>query len=135
LGGIYAYNNDEGNVATYGRLYTWDAAVRVAASIDGWHLPSRAEFEILMLFYGDTLSSDEDGVLYTNPPVGLNRVGGGRADIASTPPFGYLNEIWEMWATDTSIAGWDIFSETEKYYYIQYNVPTELGFSVRLIKD
>lgn len=44
LGGIYAYDDNEANVATYGRLYTWDAAVRVAASIDGWHLPSDAEW-------------------------------------------------------------------------------------------
>jgi uncharacterized protein (TIGR02145 family) len=32
LGGIYAYNDDENNVPIYGRLYTWDAAMRVAAS-------------------------------------------------------------------------------------------------------
>lgn len=46
-GGIYAYNDDEANVATYGRLYTWDAAVRVAAAQTGWHLPSQAEWQTL----------------------------------------------------------------------------------------
>src|SRR5574344_2077997 len=52
LGGIYAYNNNENNVATYGRLYTWDAAMRVAASIDGWHLPSDEEWTTLTTYLG-----------------------------------------------------------------------------------
>jgi uncharacterized protein (TIGR02145 family) len=51
-GDIYAYNNDEANVATYGRFYTWDAAMRVAASIDGWHLPSDAEWTTLTDYLG-----------------------------------------------------------------------------------
>lgn len=54
LGGIYAYDNNEANVATYGRLYTWDAAVRVAASIEGWHLPSDAEWNTLTAYLGGT---------------------------------------------------------------------------------
>jgi uncharacterized protein (TIGR02145 family) len=40
--GSWAYDNDENNVDTYGRLYSWEAAKTAAP--DGWHLPSDAEW-------------------------------------------------------------------------------------------
>lgn len=44
----WAYNNDENNVAKYGRLYTWNAATdsRGIAPI-GWHVPTDAEWSTL----------------------------------------------------------------------------------------
>ena len=32
--------------------YTWDAAMRVASTLDGWHLPTKAEFEKLLRYCG-----------------------------------------------------------------------------------
>lgn len=43
---VFAEN--ELNVQTFGRLYTWDAAVKYAP--EGWHLPSKDEFEELENF-------------------------------------------------------------------------------------
>lgn len=43
FGGSYNDLTDKPSLG-YGRLYTWAAAVRVAASIEGWHLPSDAEW-------------------------------------------------------------------------------------------
>lgn len=53
-GGIYTQtvNYGQGNVVEY--YYTWDAAVRVAASISGWHLPSQNEWTILITAAGGT---------------------------------------------------------------------------------
>ncbi len=48
------YNNDEANVATYGRLYNWYAltdANNIAPA--GWHTPSLAEWDILRNYLGD----------------------------------------------------------------------------------
>lgn len=44
----WAYNNDENNVAKYGRLYTWYAATdtRNIAPV-GWHVPTDAEWTTL----------------------------------------------------------------------------------------
>ncbi|MBO7512721.1 MAG: fibrobacter succinogenes major paralogous domain-containing protein [Fibrobacter sp.] len=42
----FCYNNKEDNCAKYGRLYKWHAAL--TACPDGWHLPSKAEFETLI---------------------------------------------------------------------------------------
>jgi uncharacterized protein (TIGR02145 family) len=47
------YNNNEGNVATYGRLYNWYAvadANNVAPA--GWHVPSYAEWDVLRNYLG-----------------------------------------------------------------------------------
>ena len=32
--------------------YTWDAAMRVASTLEGWHLPTKAEFEKLLRYCG-----------------------------------------------------------------------------------
>jgi len=52
VSGSKCYNNDPGNCRKYGRLYNWDAAMRVCPY--GWHLPSDYEWDVLM--------ADVDGV-------------------------------------------------------------------------
>ncbi len=42
----YCYDDDPENCEKYGRLYTWKAANYVCP--EGWHLPTKEEFEILM---------------------------------------------------------------------------------------
>jgi uncharacterized protein (TIGR02145 family) len=44
--GSVCYDNDSANCETYGRLYNWEAA-RVACPT-GWHLPSDAEWDVLI---------------------------------------------------------------------------------------
>ena len=48
--GIYAYNDQAANAATYGRLYVWTAAN--AAAPAGWRLPTAAEWEALIARFG-----------------------------------------------------------------------------------
>ena len=43
-------NYGHGDVVEY--HYTWDAAVRVAASVTGWHLPTKEEFDALVSYVG-----------------------------------------------------------------------------------
>jgi uncharacterized protein (TIGR02145 family) len=50
--GSKVYGNDNANAAIYGRLYTWDQAM--AAVPAGWHLPSRAEWNELIAFLGES---------------------------------------------------------------------------------
>jgi uncharacterized protein (TIGR02145 family) len=42
----YCYDNNPENCEKYGRLYTWAAANYVCP--EGWHLPTKEEFETLM---------------------------------------------------------------------------------------
>jgi len=44
------YDNDPDNGDTYGRLYTWEAALD--ACPDGWHLPTDEEWKILEMYLG-----------------------------------------------------------------------------------
>jgi uncharacterized protein (TIGR02145 family) len=46
----WCYDNDESNGKEYGRLYTWEAAK--AACPDGWHLPTREEWDALVKAVG-----------------------------------------------------------------------------------
>jgi len=51
LNGVYAYDDNENNVAEYGRLYTNNAALNGAPN--GWHLPTLQEWEILIAYLGN----------------------------------------------------------------------------------
>ncbi|HPQ21704.1 MAG TPA: FISUMP domain-containing protein, partial [Saprospiraceae bacterium] len=59
----FAYNNDENNVATYGRLYTWAAIMKGESLVDNpdyvqgicsdeWHIPSDSEWKQLEIELG-----------------------------------------------------------------------------------
>lgn len=52
--GSFCYNNNDDNCATYGRLYNWSAAN--AACPDGWHLPTNAEWETLIVTVDGSLT-------------------------------------------------------------------------------
>ena len=43
----WAYNNDNANVAAYGRLYTYNVASSGSICPAGWHVPSNTEWSIL----------------------------------------------------------------------------------------
>jgi uncharacterized protein (TIGR02145 family) len=42
------YNNNPANCAAYGRLYSWPAAMAAAETIEGWHIPTEAEWDALL---------------------------------------------------------------------------------------
>jgi uncharacterized protein (TIGR02145 family) len=48
----YPPNNDEANVASFGRLYVWADAK--ACVPDGWHLPTQDDWNTLFTFLGGT---------------------------------------------------------------------------------
>ena len=48
--GSYCYEDDASNCKIYGRLYTWETAMKVCPK--GFHLPSRAEFDRLFQAVG-----------------------------------------------------------------------------------
>ncbi len=53
--GCFAYKDDEKYVKDYGRLYTYDAAVKVCP--EGWHLPSDKEWKDLEVYLGMDIHS------------------------------------------------------------------------------
>jgi uncharacterized protein (TIGR02145 family) len=56
LGGIYVYNNDESYVIENGRLYTQEAARRIANYYTGWRLPNDRDWGDLGVWHGLNLT-------------------------------------------------------------------------------
>lgn len=111
--GCSAYNNDENNVATYGRLYTWEAAKK--ACPDDWHLPTDNEWKQLEMAIGmsqseanDTLSRGTNIGTKLKATSGWNSNGNGTDDFgfsalagsygASANYFGYIGNSGYWWS-------------------------------------
>lgn len=58
----YCYNNSETYCDEYGRLYTWDAANNACPS--GWHLPSRSEWAVMLVYISKNPKNDTASVVY-----------------------------------------------------------------------
>jgi len=85
--GSKCYNNSEANCMTYGRLYNWKTATTACPS--GWHLPSNAEWNVLMKF---TNPSYFDNSHCANAGTKLKATSGWNTDsgyIAGTDNYGF----------------------------------------------
>lgn len=125
----YVYNDNESYLNDYGRYYTWEAAKK--PFIEGWHLPSEAEWNILE----STLGSDVGAKL---------KVGGSSGFEAKLA--GYR----DYWGGYTELNSWGVFW-TSSVYTSDHSFVRNLfsfinnfehsgcgiiaGNSVRLIKD
>ena len=89
--GDFCYDDDAENFTTYGRLYTWFIARSVCPN--GWHLPSKKEFETLLGAVGGT----ENSAKKLKSSSGWDENGNGQdAFCFSALPAGkvYLNETY-----------------------------------------
>jgi uncharacterized protein (TIGR02145 family) len=143
LGGIYAY----GDVATYGRLYTWEAALRVAAIIDGWHLPSDAEWTTLANYLGgNSVAGGKLKEAGTTHWISPNEGATNETGFTALPGSGYSSYDDSFHDVGYSGAWWSSSENGEYYAYtwrlnyrikdlFRYDYSKEDGRSVRLIKD
>ena len=158
------YNNDNGNIATYGLLYNWyavDDSRNIAPA--GWHVPTDAEYTTLENYLiangynwdgtttgnkiGKSLASktgwsssfvagDVGNNMSTNNASGFSALPGGYR-VCSSGTFGSIGTIGYWWsATEYSSANaWN------RYLYYNYSDfsgasrSKQYGFSVRLIRD
>lgn len=149
--GCWAYDNNESNVATYGRLYNWEAAK--AACPSGWHLPTDEEWKQLEMTIGMSQSqADSTNLRGTDEGEKLKATsrwfvnGNGTDDYGfSAFPGGYLTTTSDFtsmgqhgywWsATERDHSAWyrNIFCESPK---IRRGILKKgLGHSVRCVKD
>ncbi|WP_308602515.1 fibrobacter succinogenes major paralogous domain-containing protein [uncultured Fibrobacter sp.] len=141
----FCYDNKSANCLKYGRLYTWDAAMR--ACPEGWHLPSDTEWKILVEAVGgkgvagkklkSTSGWDHDGngmdkYGFSVLPAGgryVNRYGDGLYSIA-----GEDANFWSSTEYDSYDAYyWDFLYDAERVRSL-YNFK-DVGFSVRCLRD
>lgn len=141
-GGIYTQtvNYGQGNVVEY--YYTWDAAVRVANSINGWHLPSRSEWNSLISIAGNSTAGKKLKSTYG----WSSGNGNGYYNFAAFPA-GYWNSgSFNINSVGSQARFWtsDEYSSTKAYtrwfstgsqINSNYYTKTSYAHSIRLIKD
>ena len=136
-GGVgITYNPDNGQY-----YYTWDAAMRVAKSIPGWHLPSAEEWNAAAEACGaevvdndykdDPYMRDYEGTekLY----VSLSVLPVGYCDVGSFVDVGSYAYFWSATEGNSYYAYYRVFDTSgTMYLHVGYNGD---GLSVRLVKD
>ena len=158
----WAYNNDENNVAKYGRLYTWYAATDSRSIAPaGWHVPTDAEWTTLVNYLiangynydgttfeekiakalaatTDWLASIDTGDigndLTKNNSSGFTALPGGFRD-----ENGLFEEVGRrgFWLSSTGYLSTNAMSRYLRYdnsYLFKYLSPKDYGFSVRCVK-
>lgn len=145
-GGIYAYDDDEGNVVTYGRLYTWAAALRVAGNTSGWHLPAVTEWDTLINFISDPSSAGgslkEIGITHWDTPntgasdnFGFTALPGGNR--ATGGIYAQLGIAGIFWTQDSHLASkaWTKYVIYNNDNITQSSYPRTSALQIRLIKN
>jgi uncharacterized protein (TIGR02145 family) len=144
----WAYNRDESNVATYGRLYTWYAATdsRNICPI-GWHLPNNRDWITLRDFLGGDNNAGGQlkakGTSFWNSPntgatngTGFTALPGGLCHYGAFDQIGKSGFWWSAASFESTT--WEAYfigmgSDTGLIYINIDNMKE--GFSIRCVKD
>ena len=145
----YCYDDDTANCTTYGRLYTWAAAMD--ACPEGWHLPDTTEWNTLESYVAKTISGGEDSVGYALKSKSgwteyNDKTGGSDAFGFGALPagyrygegtFGYVQRNADFWSSTEDSAS-DAYLLDLAYNYMDlfmdYSSKDE-ALSVRCVKD
>ncbi len=157
----WAYDDDESNVETYGRLYSWyevnkhvsegDEGYNIAP--EGWHVPTDEEWEELAQFIDDQNGYNNSGDVWYDVGTHLKATSGWNSDGNGTDDYGFagLPAGWRTSGYYYGIGTYTYFwSATEYssdyawYRTLTYNYTTfnryydsksQSGYSVRCVKD
>lgn len=149
-GGIYTQtvNYGQGDVVEY--YYIWDAAVRVAASISGWHLPSQTEWNTLTTTAGGNSNAGKklkatygwkysyakgtDDFGFTALPASYWYNDSGTEWKYNSSAVGEGTTFWTSNSSSSSVA-YDRYIVTNASIYSDSSNKTRRAYSVRLVKD
>jgi uncharacterized protein (TIGR02145 family) len=158
-GAYCAYNNNEDNVDTYGRLYNWyavDDSRNIAP--EGWHIPSDNEWKQLEIYLGmdpdeadlaeEWRGTDEGGKLkdtnyWESPNTGATNESGftalpaGYRGDEGASIFGAKGYFSLFWAS-TSSTNYHSWSRRLHYDHSDIRRPVHYnrdGYSIRCVKD
>ena len=143
-GNYWAYDNNNSNVETYGRLYDWETACDVCPT--GWHLPSDAEWKELTNYLGRETSvggkmkeigtshwfSPNEGATnesgFSALPGGYRHYDGDFLDMGYFATFWSSTERISHYTWTRSLA----YGSTDVYRSYDYKAH---GYSVRCVRD
>ena len=142
--GSYCYEDNDTRCQIYGKLYTWDAAMRACPA--GWHLPSMQEFATMVdVIGGPEIAGgklkDVEKLLWKEVNVGAtNEVGfsaqpgGRRYDSGLYAGLGYYAQFF----SSTEYNSREAYNLTIGYDYANtfiYNYKKAYAISVRCVKN
>jgi uncharacterized protein (TIGR02145 family) len=156
----WAYDGNENNVPTYGRLYTWYAATDVRnVCPSGWHIPGRIDWDNLEDYLmnngycyedsrneiGKSIAASADWAASSVPgEIGNDQESNNSSGFTGRPG-GYrgLNNTFQGLGESANWCSYYLQSGTTYMYYIGYNYKclngteahAEFGYSVRCLKD
>lgn len=138
----YCYNEDPVKCNKYGRLYEWEMAL--TACPDGWHLPSKEEWDAMIEFAGGKSDAGEKLKIGT----GWKYSGSGTDEFEfATIPGGYMHRGCDYRNIGFNAYFWTSTKKKNKYPYVKklsYNddkvseydrAYKDFGRSVRCIKN
>lgn len=141
----WAYDDDEQNATTYGRLYTW-YVVNDKRKIcpDGWHVPSDPEWQEMISFLGGNTAGGkmkEAGTSHWQAPnlgatneTGFTALPGGyRSFDGHYVSIGVSNYLWST--TPDGERSWGQRLHYNDSISERWSFEREAGVSVRCIKD
>jgi uncharacterized protein (TIGR02145 family) len=137
-GNYWAYNNDQSNVAKYGYLYDWQTSKKVSPT--GWHLPTKGEWDSLIIYLGDS-SNVVCEKLLPSGNSGFKAQFGGIYFPSPIEKFYSLNEVVAIWSS-TYVSGNQAYrlqlspkAVNPNDKLILWGWPCDCGLSVRLFRD
>lgn len=154
----FAYNDDEYNVPIYGRLYTWAAIMNSEVSsndnpsgvqgvcLDGWHLPSDAEWNELIDYLSNNGFSGFEGSALKSTYGWFNE-GNGSDNFGFTALPGGIRDYNGTFDGSRHYGNWGSSREnssTEIYFLRMYDDVSDVyvsngnkayGYSVRCLRD
>ncbi|MHC1737477.1 MAG: FISUMP domain-containing protein [Ignavibacteriaceae bacterium] len=153
---VASYNNSDSLASVYGRLYTWDAAMKNSTTQKaqgvcpgGWHVPSNAEWSALESFLGGALVAggkmkDTVSGYWKAPNKGATNSSGfsalpaGEYDAFYTPNiFQLLSEFAVFWtSTQTStLLARERYLAFDSSACLSFNWYKVMKYSIRCIQD
>lgn len=151
---VYAYDDNESNVAAYGRLYTWDAVMGTSKNSasrsgnicpDGWHIPTKTECETLIDYLGGIVIAGgkmkETGLTYwENPNEGATNESGysgrGAGSRGQSGNYTALNQLGAIWTTTENglkATRMALFNDLTNAFTGDFQ--KTMGYSARCIKN
>ena len=145
------YDNNAGNVATYGRLYNWYAVDDSRGLCpSGWHVPTHGEWTELEDYITSQGFSGTEGTALKSPPgwceshcagngtddFGFSALPGGyRLSINGNFDFAGTTGTW--WSSSPSFGdfSWYRYMVINNPFIVQLSLNRPFGFSVRCLRD
>jgi len=157
---VWSYNISDSLAAIYGRLYSWEAAMHSAASSnnipsgvqgvcpDGWHLPSSAEWRILIDYNGGEMEAGaklkEADTIHWDPPnaeatneSGFTALPGGSG--GKSGGYNFMGGIG-FWLSSYRVNDFIsivsmVYNDPFAYISFEYILDSNVGYSVRCLRN